>query len=116
MISIDYRGMGDSDKPLDGYEKKTIAKDLFDLAHQLGYENIDVVGHDIGSQVAYSFAANFPNATLKLIMIDIPHPDQNFAVMTMLPAVGQILQGRLYPRVSLVVRLPPTERTPRTDP
>ncbi|MGH9614827.1 MAG: alpha/beta fold hydrolase, partial [Bryobacteraceae bacterium] len=37
VIAVDLRGMGGSDKPADGYDKKTMAKDIDALIHQLGY-------------------------------------------------------------------------------
>ncbi|MZQ85343.1 alpha/beta fold hydrolase [Paenibacillus sp. 5J-6] len=77
VYSIDIRGMGSSDKPTTGYDKKTMASDIYALMNELGYKNIYIAGHDIGSTVAYAFAANYPHATKKLAMLDISHPDNN---------------------------------------
>jgi pimeloyl-ACP methyl ester carboxylesterase len=55
---------------------------------QLGYDKADIAGHDIGSQVAYAYAANFPQATNKLIMMDVPHPDAGLATWPLLPQAG----------------------------
>ena len=60
VVVVDLRGMGQSDKPEGGYDKKTMAGDIAALVRELGFETVDVVGHDIGSMVAYSFAANHP--------------------------------------------------------
>jgi pimeloyl-ACP methyl ester carboxylesterase len=90
VIAIDIRGMGSSDKPETGYDKKTMASDVYQLIHQLGYNQVFVCGHDIGSMVAFSFAANYPDATLKLVMLDIPHPDESWLTIPMIPAVGKI--------------------------
>jgi pimeloyl-ACP methyl ester carboxylesterase len=90
VIAVDIRGMGSSDKPVGGYDKKTMAQDIYALAHQLGYTKVIMVGHDIGSMVAFSFAANHPDATEKLIMLDIPHPDENWYKIAMIPAPGRI--------------------------
>lgn len=88
VIALDIRGMGASDKPADGYEKKALAKDVHDLVTALGYEKVDVVGHDIGSMVAFAYAANFPDATRKVAMLDVPHPDADLAKWPLLPTVG----------------------------
>jgi pimeloyl-ACP methyl ester carboxylesterase len=88
VIAIDYRGMGTSDKPAGGYDKKTIAGDVYQLLHQLGYQKAYIAGHDIGAQVAFSVAANYPDLTEKLVMMDVPHPDESFAGVLMLPALG----------------------------
>lgn len=88
VIVIDYRGMGTSGKPVSGYDKKTIAKDIYDLVHTLGFDRAYIAGHDIGAQVAFSIAANHPDLTEKLIVMDVPHPDESFASVLMLPALG----------------------------
>ncbi|UHS62862.1 alpha/beta hydrolase [Agrobacterium vaccinii] len=88
VISLDIRGMGSSDKPEAGYEKKALASDVHELVKTLGYEKADVVGHDIGSMVAFAYAANFPEATGKVVMLDVPHPDAELAKWPLLPTVG----------------------------
>lgn len=88
VIAVDIRGMGTSDKPQSGYDKKTMAKDVYELVHSLGFEKAFIAGHDIGAQVAFSVAANYPDVTEKLIIMDVPHPDDSFASTLMLPAVG----------------------------
>lgn len=88
VMVIDYRGMGTSDKPAGGYDKKTIAGDVYQLLHKLGYQKAYISGHDIGAQVAFSIAANYPDLTEKLVMMDVPHPDSSFAATLMLPALG----------------------------
>jgi pimeloyl-ACP methyl ester carboxylesterase len=66
VIAVDYRGQGDSDKPKSGYDKKNMAKDIFELIGVLGYEKVNIAGCDMGAPVAYAFAANYPQATNKL--------------------------------------------------
>jgi pimeloyl-ACP methyl ester carboxylesterase len=88
VIAIDYRGMGNSDKPAEGYDKKTIASDIYQLLHQLGFQKAYIAGHDIGAQVAFSIAANYPGLTEKLVIMDVPHPDDSFAGTLMLPSIG----------------------------
>lgn len=88
VIAVDLRGMGTSDKPSSGYDKKTMAKDIYELVHQLGYQKANIAGHDIGSHVAFSYAANHPDGTANLIMLDVPHPDQGLMSIPILPAKG----------------------------
>ncbi|MGJ7511180.1 alpha/beta fold hydrolase [Variovorax sp. GT1P44] len=85
VLALDLRGMGGSAKPPDGYEKKNMAKDVFEVLSRLGYEKSIVVGHDIGAQVAWSFAANYPKATERLVMLDVPHPDEGLYNWPILP-------------------------------
>jgi len=88
VIAVDLRGMGASSKPATGYDKKTMAADIHALVRHLGYDKADIAGHDIGSQVAYAYAANHPEATNKLIMMDVPHPDAGLATWPLLPQAG----------------------------
>ncbi|MBN9385908.1 MAG: alpha/beta hydrolase [Chitinophagaceae bacterium] len=88
VIVVDLRGMGSSEKPPDGYDKKNMAKDIYELIQKLNYEKIHICGHDIGAHVAFSFAANYPGATSKLIVLDTPHPDESMYQLPMLPIPG----------------------------
>ncbi|CAL9278373.1 Soluble epoxide hydrolase (plasmid) [Streptomyces sp. SudanB5_2050] len=77
VIAVDLRGMGGSDKPAGGYDKKTMAADLHALVRHLGHRQVDIAGHDIGAMVAFAFAANHPEATRRLALLDTPHPDES---------------------------------------
>jgi pimeloyl-ACP methyl ester carboxylesterase len=88
VISIDLRGMGSSDKPAGGYDKKSMAGDISELVRQLGYKQVDVIGHDIGSMVAFSFAANHADQVHKLVMLDVTHPSTEYLSLPLLPALG----------------------------
>lgn len=85
VIAVDLRGMGDSDKPEVGYTKKLMAKDIQELIVALGYDRVHIAGHDIGANVAYSFAVNHPENIYKLILLDTPPPDENMYRLPMLP-------------------------------
>lgn len=88
VIVVEMRGMGSSDKPVDGYDKKNMAKDIFELVQQLGFKKVYIGGHDIGAHVAFSFAANHSAAVAKLIILDTPHPDAGMYQLPMLPILG----------------------------
>lgn len=70
VIVPDLRGAGGSEKPSAGYDKKTMAVDIHELAKSLGVTRADIVGHDIGLMVAYAYAAQFPAETKTLILMD----------------------------------------------
>jgi len=86
VIAVDLRGMGSSAKPADGYDKKTMAADIHALVQFLGYERADIAGHDIGSAVAFAYGANYPEATRKVVMLELPHPDDSLQLFPLLPA------------------------------
>lgn len=89
VIAVDIRGMGDSDKPQGGYDKKTMASDIHRLVRGLGHDSVNIAGHDIGAMVAYSFAANHPEATRKLAVLDVLHPDEGLYHLPMLVRPGK---------------------------
>lgn len=57
ILAPDMRGLGDSEKPQTGYDKKTVAEDIYQLVKKLEFNNISIVAHDWGGPVAYSYAA-----------------------------------------------------------
>ena len=88
VIVVEMRGMGSSGKPTSGYEKKNMAKDIHELVKIEGFGKVNIGGHDIGAHVAFSFAANYPEMTSKLIVLDTPHPDAGMYHLPMLPIPG----------------------------
>jgi len=70
VIAPDMRGVGESDKPASGYDKKTMASDMHELVKSLGYSSINLAGHDIGLMVAYAYAASYPAEVKKLALMD----------------------------------------------
>jgi len=70
VIAPDLPGVGESGKPKDGYDKKTMAADLHGLIQKLGYNKINIAGHDIGLMVAYAYAAQFGNEVKKIALMD----------------------------------------------
>ncbi len=70
VVAPDLRGAGQSSKPAGGYTKKEMAQDIHALARELGYERIQIVGHDIGLMVAYAYAAQYPNEVERIALMD----------------------------------------------
>ena len=70
VIVPDLRGAGNSSKPDSGYDKKNMAVDIHDLTSSLGFDRVSIVGHDIGLMVAYAYAAQFPQATERVVLMD----------------------------------------------
>ena len=85
VIVVDFRGMGSSEKPTDGYTKKNMANDIVSLVKKLGFNKVSIAGHDIGANIAISFAGHFPEYTDKLIVLDTQHPEEDLYKLPMLP-------------------------------
>ena len=71
IVCPDLRGYGDSDKPRDGYDKRSMARDIHLLMESLGHRRYAVVGHDRGARVAHRAALDYPDAVTKLCVLDI---------------------------------------------
>ena len=74
VVVPDLRGMGLSSLETSGYTKKTQAQDIAGALDALKIGDVDVVGHDIGNMVAFSFAAQYRARTKVLVMMDAPVP------------------------------------------
>jgi len=74
VIAPDLRGLGDSSKPPSGFDGKTVAEDIHQLVTHLGFKTIFLVGHDIGTQVAYSYAAVHPTEVKRLAVMELTIP------------------------------------------
>ena len=70
VIAPDLRGAGKSDKPPSGYDKKTLAEDIYQLVQHLGYKKIFLVGHDFGASTAYAFAAAHQDKVRRLVFLE----------------------------------------------
>src|ERR1700733_6857840 len=58
VIPPDLRGSGGSDAPVSGYDKATLADDVHELLVRLELaDDVGLVGHDIGTLVAYVYAS-----------------------------------------------------------
>lgn len=81
VIAFDLPGQGDSGFAT-SYDTQTIAAYLHEALAQLGVTQHVLVGHDVGAWLAYAYAAEFRDATKKLVLMDaaIPGvaPDQAF--------------------------------------
>lgn len=106
VIVAELRGMGASDTPADGYDKKTMAEDIHRLIHHLGYTSAFVAGHDIGSMVAFSLAANHPESVRKLALLEEPHPDEALYDFRLLPTDDQRAKHRWWFAFNQVANVP----------
>jgi len=105
VIAPDLRGVGESDKPESGYDKKTMATDIHELVKKLGYNNINLAGHDIGLMVAYAYAAQYSSEVKKIALMDalLPGVEPVWSKVSASawwfgffawPASGDILRGK----------------------
>jgi pimeloyl-ACP methyl ester carboxylesterase len=74
VIAPDLRGMGDSERPISGYDKKTVAEDVYQLSKHLNLGKVSLVGHDFGGAVAYAYAAAHRDEVSRLAILEMIMP------------------------------------------
>ena len=91
VVAPDLPGAGLSDAPAPAadYTKKAMAADIYHLMVKLGLSHhVRIVGHDIGTMVAYSYAAAHPRDVVKLVLSEAPIPDPGIYTYPALTAHG----------------------------
>jgi len=71
VICPDLRGYGASDKPADGYSKRTMAADIVAVARELGHPTFALAGHDRGALVAFRAGLDHPDTITHLMCLDV---------------------------------------------
>jgi pimeloyl-ACP methyl ester carboxylesterase len=74
VVAVDQRGIGLSDKPKDGYDTGTLARDLVALMDVLGHRRFAMYGTDVGMPIAYALAADHPDRLERLVVSEAPLP------------------------------------------
>ena len=75
LVAPDLRGLGDTTRPASGYDKRTVAADVYELlSEHLGLPQYAVAGHDWGGAVAFALAADHPEAVTHLAVVDVAIP------------------------------------------
>ncbi len=76
VIIPDGRGYNDSDKPegVEAYRPEARAQDIISLVKELGYQNVNLAGHDMGAGTAWLVAIEHPELLRKLMVFSVGHP------------------------------------------
>ena len=93
MIAPDQRGIGLSDKPTDGYDSATLARDFVALMDALGQDRFALYGTDTGMPIAYAVAADHPDRLVRLVVSEAPLPGVSPSPPLFLPP---LLNARLW--------------------
>lgn len=79
VIVMDNRGLGESDVPPGPYSTQMMANDVLAVINQLGYQEVDLMGHSLGGMIAQQFTIQFRNKVRRLILASTSHGGQNQA-------------------------------------
>lgn len=92
-ISVDLRGHGQSDKPVQAYTIAAFADDIAWICGQLGVEQPVIIGHSMGGLIAFDVAARYPNLPSAVVDVDSPI----FPAEPLIPAITQVAAGLQTP-------------------
>lgn len=75
-IGLDQRGYSPGARPtdVDSYHLDHLVEDVVKVAHSLGMEKFDLVGHDWGGMVAWVLGIRHPELLNTLTVVSTPHP------------------------------------------
>jgi len=86
VFAVDLRNHGDSPHQR-GMGFTELARDIFDFMHDHAIVEASILGHSLGGKVAMRFAMEYPEKTVRLIVVDIapkvypPHHAAEFKAM-----------------------------------
>jgi pimeloyl-ACP methyl ester carboxylesterase len=102
LYTLDLSGFGESDKPLSGYGVRNGSRLLYDFCAHFGLTRTNVIGHDLGGNMAVKLAADHPDVVGRLVLVATPADETQIDLPTplwlaTLPVLGPIFYtlGRL---------------------
>ncbi len=102
VYTLDLSGFGESDKPLSGYGIRNGSRILYAFCAHFGLTRTNVIGHDLGGNMAVKLAADHPDVVGRLVLVATPAGEDQIDLPTplwlaTLPVIGPIFYtlGRL---------------------
>jgi pimeloyl-ACP methyl ester carboxylesterase len=102
VYTIDLSGFGESDKPVSGYGVRNGSRLLYAFCAHFGLTRTNVIGHDLGGNMAVKLAADHPDVVGRLVLVATPADENHIDLPTplwlaTLPVFGPIFYalGRL---------------------
>jgi pimeloyl-ACP methyl ester carboxylesterase len=102
VYTLDLSGFGESDKPLSGYGVRNGSRLLYAFCAHFGLTRTNVIGHDLGGNMAVKLAADHPDLVGRLVLVATPADEDQIDLPTplwlaTLPVLGPLFYtlGRL---------------------
>src|SRR5207302_11251138 len=70
VVGLTRRGVGESDKPKDGYDASTRVEDIRQFLDAVGITRVILIGHSMAGDELTLFASRYPQRTIKLVYYD----------------------------------------------
>jgi pimeloyl-ACP methyl ester carboxylesterase len=95
VYTLDLAGFGESDKPLSGYGVRNGSRLLYAFCAHFGLTRTNVVGQDLGGNMAVKLAADHPDVVGRLVLVAAPADEDQIDLPTplwlaTLPVLGPI--------------------------
>ncbi len=74
VAAIDLPGIGDSERPRDGYDVATMARRVHEAIVALGFARVRLVTHDLGTWLAFPYAHDYAASLHKVVFMDAVIP------------------------------------------
>jgi non-heme chloroperoxidase len=69
VVGVDFRGFGDSDTPVCGYDYNQMARDVFNVINALGLTCVTLAGFSMGGAVALRYMRLFGGRNIKKLLL-----------------------------------------------
>ena len=73
LIAPDMRGMGETSRTVDGYDRDQLAQDVLLLMDALRLSGATLIGHGWGGMIATKIALDHPERVQRLVLLDSPN-------------------------------------------
>ncbi|HEY3956682.1 MAG TPA: alpha/beta hydrolase [Streptosporangiaceae bacterium] len=70
VIAFDLPGLGRSTVPSSGFDAVTTATRIREAVHDLGFGQVEILGHDLGVLIAFAYARDYPGEVTRLGVLD----------------------------------------------
>jgi pimeloyl-ACP methyl ester carboxylesterase len=95
ICSVDLRGRGLSDQPLDDYSMAAHAKDIVGLIEAMGLSQVILGGHSFGGLLSLYMAFHYPEKVQRLVLLDAAARMHHNTREMLGPALSRL--GRRFP-------------------
>jgi pimeloyl-ACP methyl ester carboxylesterase len=96
VVVLDPRGFGESDKPAQGYDLDTAARDLhgfLEATNLAAPGGIDIIAHDVGTWIAHAHAVTYPADVKRLVLTESNIPGVTSFASSGIPGEAVNLKG-----------------------
>jgi pimeloyl-ACP methyl ester carboxylesterase len=74
VVAIDLPGIGESRRPSEHGDKRSLARIVAGLVDRLELHDVTLVGHDVGGMIVYAFLRDHPDAIARAAILDVVIP------------------------------------------